>query len=61
MKRSFDRNVNAVNLKLYNDENDDGISVMFEACINSSCGSQDGALEPSNIGRCSMDTDLDLS
>ena len=61
MGRVFDRNVNAVSSKVYEEENDVAVSSVFEPPTNASSASQRNAIESSNIARNSMDTDLDLS
>ena len=57
----FDRNMNAVRSKVYEDDNDVAVSSVFEAPANLSWGSQRSAIESSSIARTWMDTDLDLS
>ena len=61
MGRVFDRNVNAVSSKVYEDDNDVAVSSVFETPANGTSGSQRSAMESSTIARNSMDTDLDLS
>lgn len=61
MGRVFDRNVNAVSSKLYEDDNDVAVSSVFETPAQVSSASQRSAMESSSIAHNSMDTDLDLS